>query len=64
MSTNALRRTVNRDDLSDRLEREGSFEIYRGRSDGERSAMVWLTEAERDEIVSALRECKDTKFED
>lgn len=46
---------INRDELADRLEQEGAFEIYRGASDGPRSGKVWMTEAERDEIVAALR---------
>lgn len=46
---------VSRDDLADRLQQLGAFEIYRGESNGPRSQQVWLTEAERDEIVAALR---------
>lgn len=44
-----------RDELADHLENLGAFEIYRDASDGPRSAQVWLTEAERTEIVAALR---------
>ncbi len=47
---------IDREELADRLDREGRFEIYRGASDGPKSAQIWLTEAERDEIVSALRQ--------
>lgn len=43
------------DGLADRLEKMGRFEIYRGASDGPKSGQVWLTEAERDAIVTSLR---------
>jgi hypothetical protein len=43
------------DDLADRLDGLGAFETYRGKSNGPRSAQVWLTEAERDLIVKHLR---------
>lgn len=48
--------TMDRQDLADKLEREGAFEVYREASSGPRSKQVWLTEAERDEIVAALRD--------
>lgn len=41
-------------ELADRLEQLGRFELYRDNSDT-RSSRVWLTEAERDAIVLALR---------
>ncbi len=44
-----------REDLADRLEQLGKFEIYRTSANDQRSAQVWLTEAERDAIVAALR---------
>ncbi len=47
---------IDADALADRLEGEGRFEIYREKSDGPRSAKIWLTESERDLIVEALRE--------
>ena len=47
---------VDMDALADRLEQLGRFEIIRTvNSDGPRSAQVWLTEAERDAIVEAVR---------
>lgn len=50
----------NRDELADHLENLGAFEISRGASNGPRSAQVWLTEAECDEIVAALRSEPET----
>ena len=46
--------TRHADDLADRLEQLGKFEIFRDYSN-ERSQAVWLTESERDLIVYALR---------
>ncbi len=53
---------MDRDALADRLEQEGRFEIIRGiDSSGPRSAQIWLTECERDNIVEALRNHITTK---